>query len=129
MRLLVDTQLLIWSLVEPVRMPTGTRSILDDPGHEFVFSAVSIWEVAIKYALRRPDFTLPPERIYRALVDTGYRELPVTSSAAARVATLPLHHRDPFDRLLVAQAIDEHASLLTADAALSDYASHILMAG
>ncbi len=129
MRLLIDTQLLVWSLVEPARMPQNARSILDEPGHDFVFSAVSIWEVAIKYALKRPDFTLPPERIYKALVDTGYRELPITSSAAARVATLPLHHRDPFDRLLVAQATDEGALLLTADAVLAAYAPHIMMAG
>lgn len=129
MRLLLDTQILIWALTRPQRLTSSVYETLRSRDNDILFSAVTVWEVAIKFALRRPDFDVRPEALMAYAAEAEFRELPVTSSAAARVATLPLHHRDPFDRLLVAQAIDRDARLLTADAALSDYAPHILMAG
>lgn len=93
------------------------------------FSAVNIWEAAIKYALKRPDFRTHPDRLIRDATDASFTELPVTAAAAARVGTLPLHHRDPFDRLLVAQAMEADAVLVTVDAALAAYGSPVLMLG
>ena len=109
-------------------MPHVAQTFLADPQNVFLFSPVSVWEVAIRSALGRADFPLSPREVYRSIVAAGYRELPVRSSATVRVADLPLHHRDPFDRLLIAQAIDDDVRLLTADAALAAYAPQALMA-
>lgn len=128
MKLLLDTQILVWAVTRPQRLASSVYETLRSRDNDILFSAVSVWEVAIKFALRRPDFDVRPTALIAYAADAEFRELPITSSAAARVATLPLHHRDPFDRLLVAQAIDEDALLLTADAALAAYAPHILMA-
>ncbi len=128
MRLLLDTQILVWAVTRPQRLTSPVYETLRSRDNDILFSAVSVWEVAIKFALRRPDFDVRPEALIAYAAEAEFRELPVTSSAAARVASLPLHHRDPFDRLLVAHAIDQDARLLTADAALSAYAPHILMA-
>lgn len=86
-----------------------------------MFSAVSIWEIAIKSALRRNDFQVAPDEILAAAIESGFTELPVRSAAAVQVAKLPVHHRDPFDRLLIAQAITEPATLYTADSQLEIY--------
>lgn len=104
MRLLLDTNILIWSLTEPEKLPRRARSVIEDDDNERLFSAVCIWEIAIKTGLGKAGFTLDPGSVLALAIGAGFREVPVTSSAAARVATLPLHHRDPFDRLLVAQA-------------------------
>jgi PIN domain nuclease of toxin-antitoxin system len=102
------------------------RSILEDPAQDVLFSAASLWEVAIKSALGRADFKVDPNEILAAAIETGFGELPVRSAAALKVATLPLHHRDPFDRLLVAQALTEPARLYTADAALEPYSELVV---
>ncbi len=127
MRVLLDTQMLIWSLIEPTRIPASANAILADQGSAFLFSPVSILEIAIKFRLRRSDFDFSPTLILAGAVQTGLRELPVLSSAAARLADLPGHHRDPFDRLLVAQAIEHDASLLTTDGLLASYGSSVLL--
>lgn len=129
MRLLLDTNILIWSLTETENLPRRARSAIEDDDNERLFSAVCIWAIAIKTVLGEVGFTLDPGNVFALAIDAGFRELTITSAAAARVATLPLYHRDPFDRLLVAQAIDEDALLLTADAALAAYAPHIMLAG
>jgi PIN domain nuclease of toxin-antitoxin system len=129
MRVLLDTHVLIWALSKPENLPPHARTLLASRRNAVFFSAVSIWECAIKFALRRPDFQTDPGRMIEGATRVGFVELPVTSGAAARVAALPLHHRDPFDRLLIAQAIDEDAVLLTADATLAAYGSHVLMLG
>lgn len=126
MRLLLDTQLLIWSMARTRRLSARAASLIEDVGNEKLFSAASIWEVAIKSALRRPDFDIDPVVLTQA-ARLDFVELPVTSSAAARVAELPRHHRDPFDRLLIAQAAEEGAQLVTVDAALSAYSPHVLL--
>jgi PIN domain nuclease of toxin-antitoxin system len=108
------------------RLSARAASLIEDVGNEKLFSAASIWEVAIKSALRRPDFDIDPVVLTQA-ARLDFVELPVTSSAAARVAELPRHHRDPFDRLLIAQAAEEGAQLVTVDAALSAYSPHVLL--
>lgn len=121
MRILLDTQILLWVISAPERVSPSVRATLLDAENDVLFSAVSIWEIAIKAALRRPEFVARPEAVATEARDIGFIELPVYSSAASRVADLPLIHRDPFDRLLVAQAIAEPAVLYTADARLGAY--------
>lgn len=123
MRILLDTHVLLWALIEPHRLPAAARADIEDPQNEVLFSAASIWEIAIKAALGRADFTVEPERIVEAARDTELVELPVSAAAALQVMKLPPHHRDPFDRLLVAQAISEPAMLYTADAMLEAYST------
>jgi PIN domain nuclease of toxin-antitoxin system len=121
MRILLDTHILIWAITTPERLEPEARAAILDTGNEVLFSAASIWEIAIKAALRRTDFVARPEIVAQEALDIGFAELPVRSIAAARVADLPMLHRDPFDRLLIAQAIEEPAILFTADAHLASY--------
>ena len=121
MRLLLDTHLLIWLAMFPDRLSEAARTLVDDPRNEPIFSAASIWEAAIKSAQGRADFRIDPRLLYRGLLDNGYTELPVTSQHALNIGTLPAIHKDPFDRLLLAQAIGEGITLLTADAHLAQY--------
>lgn len=121
MKLLLDTQLLLWAAGQPERLSARARKLLDDPRNELLFSAASLWEVAIKSTLGREDFQVEPRLLRRGLLDNGYVELPVTSEHAVGIDTLPPHHKDPFDRLLVAQALVEGVVLLTADAQLARY--------
>jgi PIN domain nuclease of toxin-antitoxin system len=129
MRLLLDTHILLWALDEPVRLDQQTRDLLEDPTNEVLFSAASIWEIAIKVRLGRADFPIRPELIAESARATGFTELPVRAAVAARVADLPLHHRDPFDRLLVAQAIAEPARFYTSDAKLAAYSELVTVIG
>ena len=121
MRLLLDTHVLLWALSAPKHLSKKARSEIENPANDVMFSAASIWEIAIKWALKRNDFRVTPNEIVAAAIESGLRELPVRSTAAAHVATLPVHHRDPFDRLLVAQAVTEPAILYTADPQLEVY--------
>ena len=121
MRVLLDTHLLLWSMASSRRLPKEVRSLILDEANEVFYSAASVWEVAIKSALRRRDFRANPTVLVRALAHSGFSELPVTAAHAARVAGLPPIHRDPFDRLLVAQSLAEPLTLLTNDAALVRY--------
>lgn len=121
MRLLLDTHLLLWAIAHPERLSAEVRAIVRDPGNEVFFSAASIWEIAIKKSLARLDFDFDPEQVATAALETGFAELPVHWQAASIVATLPPHHRDPFDRLIVAQAITGPLRLFTADRMLSRY--------
>ena len=121
MRVLLDTHLLLWSVASSRRLPKGARSLILDGANEVFYSAASVWEVAIKSALRRTDFKANPTVLVRALGQSGFPELPVTAAHAARVTGLPAIHRDPFDRLLVAQSLAEPMTLLTNDAALMRY--------
>jgi PIN domain nuclease of toxin-antitoxin system len=120
-KLLLDTQLLLWAAGQPERLSARARKLLDDPRNELLFSAASLWEVAIKSTLGREDFQVEPRLLRRGLLDNGYVELPVTSEHAVAIDTLPPHHKDPFDRLLLAQALVEGVVLLTADAQVARY--------
>ena len=121
MRLLLDTHLLVWAMGEPERLPAGCVAMLEDPSNSLLFSVASLWELVIKQALGRPDFNLEPSLLRQALLDGGWQELPIEASHALAVSHLPPLHRDPFDRLLLAQAQVEGLLLLTAESQLSLY--------
>jgi len=118
---LLDTQILLWAAGQPARLSARARKLLADPQHELVFSAVSLWEIALKRSLGRPDFIVEPRVLRRSLLENGYGELAVTGEHALGVESLPPLHRDPFDRLLLAQATAEGITLLTHDAQLAAY--------
>jgi PIN domain nuclease of toxin-antitoxin system len=121
MRLLLDTHILLWALAEPRKIPKQTRAQIEAADNEVLFSAASLWEVAIKVQTGRLALPVPLDELSSAAQDMGFAELPVRSAHTVRVARLPLHHRDPFDRLLVAQAMLEPARLLTVDGPLRQY--------
>lgn len=121
MRLLLDTHILLWTQNEPERLPAGLYELLARPEAELLFSTASIWEVAIKHGQRRARFEADPAVLRHHLLDSGYIELPVLGPHVVAVATLPPIHGDPFDRILLAQAIAEDLELLTLDAQLSRY--------
>ena len=125
MRLLLDTHVLLWSVAASRRLPPDARDLLVDPRNTILYSAASVWEIAIKRALGRKDFRVDVAQLLQAAGDTGFIELPVTSAHAARVATLPDLHRDPFDRLLIAQILTESAVLITNDAQLGPYSGQV----
>lgn len=118
---LLDTHVLLWALSQPGRLPSERRETIATTPDTVYFSAINIWEIAIKVSLGRRHFDFSPERVQQLAEQAGFVELPVTARHAAKVARLPFHHRDPFDRLLVAQAIAEQATLLTVDSALPVY--------
>jgi PIN domain nuclease of toxin-antitoxin system len=120
-KLLLDTQLLLWAAAQPDRLSPAARKLLNNQRNELLFSAASIWEITIKNTLGREDFSVEPRVLRRGLLDNGYTELPITSEHAVNVDGLPPLHKDPFDRLLVAQALTEGITLLTGDAALARY--------
>jgi PIN domain nuclease of toxin-antitoxin system len=120
-RILLDTHLLLWAIIAPERIGSELRDILENGSAEILFSAASMWEIAIKVSLGRADFGVEPGAIFRSAREMGFIELPVRTAVALMVATLPWHHRDPFDRLLVAQAMSEPALLYTADSKLEAY--------
>ncbi len=120
-RILLDTNYLLWALRRPDLLPAHVAEQIADPDSEIFFSAASIWEIAIKTALGKTLFLIDPLDVLRIAKNSVFAEMPITSDIAARVATLPLHHKDPFDRLLVAQAMAMPARLLTADHALARY--------
>ena len=122
MRLLLDTQVWLWAVSEPGRIGAEVRALLEDEAHTLLLSAASVWEMAIKYRLGKLPLPEPPSLFVPSrLVRDGVLPLPVEHHHAARVASLPDHHRDPFDRLLVAQAQVERLSLVTADRQLAAY--------
>lgn len=118
---LLDTHLLLWVSYLPERLPQGVRSIVLDLEAELHFSVASLWEIAIKQSQRRTDFDFDPRALREGLLQAGYVELPVLGEHAVATTTLPPIHKDPFDRMLVAQAITENLQFLTVDAQLARY--------
>ncbi len=121
MKLLLDTQILLWAAGQPERLSAAARKQLNNPRNELLFSAASLWEVAIKKSLGREDFRVEPRLLRRGLLDNGYTELPITSDHVVNIDGLPRLHKDPFDRILLAQALTEGITLLTGDAQLGRY--------
>ena len=128
MRLLLDTHVLLWVAAEPDRISNDVRRMIESRDTELAFSAASVWEVAIKRTLGREDFDVDPRLLRRGLIENGYTELAVTGAHAAAVDSLPPIHTDPFDRILVAQALAEGLMLLTADPVVARYPGPITSA-
>lgn len=125
MNLLLDTHLLIWAASNPRRLSRSARQLLTDERNRLHFSVVSLWEIVIKSALQRPDFNVDPGLLRRGLLDNGYVECAIEGPHAIAVGALPPIHRDPFDRLLVAQAKVAGWVLLTVDSKVADYGSPV----
>jgi PIN domain nuclease of toxin-antitoxin system len=123
--LLPDTHLIVWAFDAPARVPPGAAALIADPENRIYFSAATIWEVAIKSALNRLDFQIDPLSLREGLLANGYLELPITSAHAAAVRDLPPIHKDPFDRILIAQASAERITLLTTDRKVAKYTGPI----
>jgi PIN domain nuclease of toxin-antitoxin system len=124
-KLLLDTHLLLWAAEEPRRLSPAARKLMKDDANELTFSAASFWEIAIKRGLGRSDFQVDPRLLRRGLLDNGYTELQIGSDHALAMDGLPRLHKDPFDRILIAQAIVEGITLLTADPLISQYSGPI----
>ena len=129
MRLLLDTHVLLWAVGMSARLSTATRQMLETPDNEVYYSAANLWEIAIKSRLRRTDFQVDPEPLLAALPAMDFTELPITACHAAAVARLPPLHRDPFDRLLIAQSQVEPMILLTNDELLVQYGASVRLIG
>jgi PIN domain nuclease of toxin-antitoxin system len=129
MRLLLDTHLLVWAMGSPERLSAALAAMLQDPANTPVFSVASLWELVIKQGLGKPDFQVEPALLRRALLDGGWQELPVQAHHALAVAALPLLHRDPFNRLLLAQASSDGLLLITADQQLAAYPGPVRLMG
>ena len=121
MKLLLDTHLLLWAAGDPGRLSAAARALIEDPGNELFFSAANLWEIAIKRNIGRDDFHVDARVLRRSLLDNGYSELPITSEHAVAIDTLPPIHKDPFDRIMVAQATVEGITLLTSDSIVAQY--------
>lgn len=121
MRLLLDTHLLLWAAGLPERLSGEARALIEAAENELLFSAASLWEIAIKRGLGRADFQVDVRLLRRGLLDNGYSELTINSEHAIAVDSLPSLHKDPFDRILVAQAMVAGITLLTSDALVAQY--------
>jgi PIN domain nuclease of toxin-antitoxin system len=121
MRLLLDTHVFLRAIAESRRLSAAAKSLIGHPDHELVFSVVSLWEIAIKAGRGRDDFRVDAGLLRRRLFDNGYVELAMTGAHAAALTGLPAIHKDPFDRMLVAQATVEGLTLVTSDPAVADY--------
>jgi PIN domain nuclease of toxin-antitoxin system len=121
MILLLDTHVLLWAAGQPERLPPAVRELLEEPDNELVFSVASLWEIAIKQSLGRKDFQVDARLLRRGLLENCYRELEIKGEHAVALAGLPPIHKDPFDRMLVAQSMIEGILLLTADPQVARY--------
>jgi len=126
MKLLLDTHIILWAAGEPEKLSESARNMLNDYRNSLYFSAASLWEIVIKRGVGRADFKVDAHRLRKMLILNGYIELPITSEHVLRVETLPEIHKDPFDRILIAQARSEAMLLLTVDAFIIEYGEAIL---
>jgi len=125
MKFLLDTQIILWAYLEPERLSNEVSSILEDWNSHLVFSVVNVWEIAIKRGLKKKGFQVDPRVIRAKMLDDRYEELLIRSQHAVEVDSLPRIHKDPFDRLLIAQAMVEGITLLTADDKIAQYSGPI----
>jgi PIN domain nuclease of toxin-antitoxin system len=126
-KLLLDTHLLLWSAGYPEKLSKKAAELIDAKENELFFSSANIWEVVIKRALGREDFKVDPRVLRRGLFDNGYSELPIASEHVVAIENLPLIHKDPFDRVLIAQAQVEGITLLTVDPKIAEYSGPITL--
>lgn len=127
MKLLLDTRVLLWAAEKSDRLSSDARALISSKENELFFSAASLWEIAIKQGLHRTDFQVDARLLRRGLLDNGYGELPIMSEHVVAIDSLPLIHKDPFDRILVAQARVEGIILLTVDSCVAQYPEPIRM--
>jgi PIN domain nuclease of toxin-antitoxin system len=120
-KLLLDTHLLLWAAGQPDRLSDQARVLIEAPENELFFSSANLWEVVIKRGLGRDDFKADARLLRRGLLDNGYSELPIGSEHVGAIENLPAIHKDPFDRILVAQAQVEGITLLTVDPMVAKY--------
>jgi PIN domain nuclease of toxin-antitoxin system len=125
MKLLLDTHLLLWAAQGSEHLSPRAQMLMRKPENELLFSVVSLWEIMIKRGLGREDFKVDPRILRRSLLDNGYRELPIFSEHVVAIEALPPIHKDPFDRLLIAQAMAEGITLLTADTHVAEYSGPV----
>jgi PIN domain nuclease of toxin-antitoxin system len=125
-RLIVDTHILVWATLESTRLPVRARDILGDSANKVYFSIASLWELAIKSSLGRENFTIDVTRLQSCLLDNGYDQLPIAIDHFEVLATLEHRHKDPFDRLLIAQARAEGLTLLTSDRIVASYGGDVI---
>jgi len=126
MKLLLDTQMLIWLLFWPEILPQNAGEIISDKKNDICFSPASLWEVSIKCSQGKPDFQLSARAMQENLLDKGCLEIPITSSHAITAGELPVFHKDPFDRLIIAQAMIENLFLLTSDKKIAEYPALVI---
>lgn len=126
MNLLLDTHVALWALADSPRLSDRARALIESPAATVWVSAATVWEIAIKHGLGRGDMPVSGQEALGYFQESGYRLLPVLPEHAAAVADLPPHHQDPFDRLLVAQALTEPLRLLTHDAMVARYSDTII---
>jgi PIN domain nuclease of toxin-antitoxin system len=125
MRILIDTHILLWAAAD--ELPLGAARYIEDMANTLLFSPASIWEVVVKHSFGRDDFIVDPASLYSGLISAGYQELPITSRHTLLVSNLPLLHKDPFDRILLAQAASEGIPLLTSDNTLAQYPGSLIL--
>lgn len=121
MKLLLDTHLLLWAAGAPEQLPLAAKELLEEPQNELLFSSASLWEIVIKNNLGRTDFQVDVRVLRRGLLDNGYEELRISSDHAIYIEALQMLHKDPFDRILIAQSAVEGILLLTSDTLVSQY--------
>jgi PIN domain nuclease of toxin-antitoxin system len=121
MKILLDTHVLLWVAGDPNQLSAQARKLLEDPQNQLYFSAASLWEISIKNKLGRTDFKVDLPVLRRNLLDYGFEEIAINSAHILAVEALPNVHKDPFDRMLVAQTIAEGITLMTSDAAVAEY--------
>jgi PIN domain nuclease of toxin-antitoxin system len=126
MQLLLDTHIALWAIVDDPRLPVMAKTLIADPNHHIWVSTVSIWEIAIKHRLARGDMPVGGEEALKYFKESGYKILPIQPEHATLTETLPAIHQDPFDRLLVAQALHEPMHLMTHDSQLVGYGDMIM---
>jgi PIN domain nuclease of toxin-antitoxin system len=128
MKLLLDTHVLLWSATEPARLGPAAVAALEDGAHDVLVSVVSAWEIAIKQSLGKLTLARPADQwLPEVMKRTGFELASVDLAAALRVLHLPWHHRDPFDRLLIAQALEHGYTIVTRDAAFASYGVPVLL--
>ena len=125
MKILLDTHILLWAAAN--KLPTSVAKYVLDELNDLCFSTASIWEIVIKHGLNRDDFCVDPHIFYSGLIDNGYEEIYISSQHALLTGTLPIIHKDPFDRVIVAQSISEGVSLLTFDDVLTNYPAPVIL--
>jgi len=124
-KLLLDTNILLWAAADT--LPKAASEFILNEENELYYSSASIWEVVIKHGLKRPDFKADPHLLHTALQENGYIQIPISSEHSLITGTLPMIHKDPFDRILIAQSIVEGISLLTSDEIIAQYPAPVIM--